>query len=700
MNWTSRNLKPITFKTAISSCNICTFETKSRVALKKHYTIVHTEEVKKTKGTENNCNMCHQSFSSADGLKDHNENCHVAIEKEHVENLKKRIFELEQIVANLQKKDADKAKDVTKNEMKSSESGNVERTENIEIDEPIKIPSHLKPVHPEHRPLLSGYNMYCQAVGNGACGTNCCSIHTMEDDSEKAMVNMKRKVNIHIADNYDDIYANVIGLPYTETVFGEEEKVVCKTPQELKQFLRSERALKVYSNFQEMQAMANIFNMAIDVFTYGTRTSMDGEYYSVAEWRERIVQMKEASSLAEYREGHFPPMALYHSANNHFDLLVADTSRLVSNGLLGRIQDVQQVKEVQEVQEVQVNSELQAPAPFQETGEWTKVPSKVTRNIGRVQAETGDKIKKKSEFACDECYAELESKGLLDAHKFSHEETRSNTKHICDDCDEVCNSEDALVNHMKVEHDDGTWTCEDCQFQTNRTESLRNHLKKTGHQPSEASKRQTNELKECYNCRDKFEGYIALMNHRAKEHPSNKICKNIPECSGLVNDKKCWYVHPELKDQPTDTTPIIQEDKDIECRRCRNKYGSRNEFMNHYTTEHTSLIVCRDWVKNNCRRERCWYRHSHLKPNQVSSTVQFVQKPQDFPPVQPPPQPPAQAWAQVAAQNLPQQPTQNQSLVQKMITQMALRMNTMELEVTESRKQMHILQQMLSNTTI
>ena len=132
----------------------------------------------------------------------------------------------------------------------------------------------------------------------------------------------------------------------------------------------------------------------------------------------------------------------------------------------------------------------------------------MTRNISRIQRETRDKIKKKSEFAFDDFYAELESKGLLDAHKFSHKETRSNTKHICDDCDEVCISEDALVNHMKVEHDNETCACEDCQFQTNRTESLRNHLKKTDHQPSEASKKQTNELKEWYTCGDKFEGYF------------------------------------------------------------------------------------------------------------------------------------------------------------------------------------------------
>ena len=191
------------------------------------------------------------------------------------------------------------------------------------------------------------------------------------------------------------------------------------------------------------------------------------------------------------------------------------------------------------------------------------------------------------------------------------------------------------------------------------------------------------------------------MDHRAEKHPSNKICKNIPECSGWVNGKKCWYIHPELKNQLSDdTTSIIEEDKEIECRRCRKKFRSKNEFMDHYTTEHTSLIVCRDWVKNKCTREKCWYRHSHLKSKQVSSTVQFVQNPQDFQPVQPPPQPPSQTWASVVTQNSPHQATQNQTVVQKMITQMAMRMNTMELEVTESRKQMHILQQMLANSSI
>ena len=67
---------------------------------------------------------------------------------------------------------------------------------------PVDIPSHLMQVYPEHLPLLRGYRMFCQAVGNGACGTNCGSIHTMEDDSDSYMIKRKRMINIHMADNY------------------------------------------------------------------------------------------------------------------------------------------------------------------------------------------------------------------------------------------------------------------------------------------------------------------------------------------------------------------------------------------------------------------------------------------------------------------------------------------------------------------
>ena len=251
---------------------------------------------------------------------------------------------------------------------------------------------------------------------------------------------------------------------------------------------------------------------------------------------------------------------------------------------------------------------------------------------------------------------------------------------------------------MEREHDDGNWTCNDCDFQTNKTETLRQHLKKTGHQPSEATRRQTNEIRKCYTCKEEFEGYISMMNHRFNKHPSNNVCKNLPTCTGWVNSNKCWYVHPVKGSdegvEDTDINKSVELEKDTECRRCGKMFTGRNRFMEHYTSEHTSRIVCRDWVKNNCKRVKCWYRHSHLQPTEQSSSVRFVPTSQDFPPIQPPPQPPAPA--RVTAQSSVLLQPNNQAQINQMLAQMTLRMNTLELGITESRNQMHILQQMLS----
>ena len=93
----------------------------------------------------------------------------------------------------------------------------------MEKEEPIAIPSFLRPVNQNHLPFLKGYMIYCSAIGNGACGTNCASIHMMEDDSQEAMIKMKSKIKHHIADHYENIYKNIIGLPYSEPIFCQDE---------------------------------------------------------------------------------------------------------------------------------------------------------------------------------------------------------------------------------------------------------------------------------------------------------------------------------------------------------------------------------------------------------------------------------------------------------------------------------------------
>ena len=219
-------------------------------------------------------------------------------------------------------------------------------------------------------------------------------------------------------------------------------------------------------------------------------------------------------------------------------------------------------------------------------------------------------------------------------------------------------------------------------------------MKKTGHQPSEASRRQTNELRTCYTCKSEFEGYIALMDHRADKHPSNKPCNKIPECDGWVNGKKCWYVHP---DPTSNQNPhIVEQETEIECRRCKSKFETKKVFMDHYTEKHTSHVVCRNWLKDNCKRSKCWYRHSNHSTKQTNPPVIYVPTKQDFPHAPPPHRPPAQNQSNI---QLPHQTqVQSSSTVQQMLAQMAMRMNTLELGISESRSQMHMLQEILSKS--
>ena len=87
-------------------------------------------------------------------------------------------------------------------------------------------------------------------------------------------------MNNHIADNWD-YYGNKVSLPYKETVgVGEHAKPVeKKTGAEMIDFLRSEDALMVFSNYQELLAIANVFNISISVFSYGNCEPKWSEIY-------------------------------------------------------------------------------------------------------------------------------------------------------------------------------------------------------------------------------------------------------------------------------------------------------------------------------------------------------------------------------------------------------------------------------------
>ena len=70
--------------------------------------------------------------------------------------------------------------------------------------------------------------IYC-AVPDGACLSNCLTAHISCTEDEEERRNTNRKVNHHIADNFDNYYHNKIILPYIEKVgVGSRSRTVTK----------------------------------------------------------------------------------------------------------------------------------------------------------------------------------------------------------------------------------------------------------------------------------------------------------------------------------------------------------------------------------------------------------------------------------------------------------------------------------------
>ena len=252
-----------------------------------------------------------------------------------VKMLENRVKELERITNDLEKEIVhlklkqnvkDNLEKVVTN-LKSNQNSTSAKCENP-FPRESKIPNHLHSVHERHLTKLRGYRMRHKTDPNGACLDESVAVHVYEDENEATKV--KKRINTHVAENWDSFYQYKIPLPYIETVgVGAHSKTIVKnTREEMLRFLRGEEdddALMVYSNSQQLLAIANLFNIRINVFTYGGNQSR---------WSE-ICPDPEMAAKAEIRFGKWAPdMALYHSDNTHYDLLVKDDSRIALLGLL------------------------------------------------------------------------------------------------------------------------------------------------------------------------------------------------------------------------------------------------------------------------------------------------------------------------------------------------------------------------------
>ena len=310
------------------------------------------------------------------------------------------------------------------------------------------------------------------------------------------------------------------------------------------EFLKSEDSLNVYSNGHELLAVANMFKINIHIFTY------EGK---VGRWTE-VGPDPAFPSPPDIVANWAPEMFLYHSNNNHYDLLVKDDSRLAKVALVGGAKDEisqdgseewktvkkqklrkdtsEEEKLLADIEQKDVDSSIDELSK-----EFTLFNNKKSGHMRTApQASAENKPGSEASFKCNICAKEVESQGILNAHMKNH----TRLKFKCETCDLGFAKSLDLEIHKIDEHEAKQkleeWNCNDCFFQSEAAPELMKHLKVSGHQPSPniRDKRKVyQDYKQCYTCQLELDGYWNLMSHRKNVHPSNKKCRNFPggKCS-------------------------------------------------------------------------------------------------------------------------------------------------------------------------
>ena len=176
--------------------------------------------------------------------------------------------------------------------------------------------------------------------------------------------------------------------------------------------------------------------------------------------------------------------------------------------------------------------------------------------------------------------------------------------HQCEECSENFRFKyllEAIMKKQHIECDSKTpqFNCKDCPFQGEDGLQLRKHVQRTQHTPNEF-------IEGCYNCKEKFSSYWLLMNHRKKEHPSNRMCRFFLENRCIFDENECWFRH-------LDHNLKGKEMSKFQCKECDDTFSVMSDLIKHKKTKHPEKVSkCKEFAQGNCQLD------GKLPPGKIS----------------------------------------------------------------------------------
>ena len=529
------------------------------------------------------------------------------------------------------------------------------------------LPAGLRPVPENIKHFMTQDSLILSIKGDGACALNAASTHIFEDQSQGRK--FRSILNNHMERKFS-FYSQKISFPYERQVGVAGESVRFDNSEEYLQYLRSNEAQLLWSDAEELIAIANLYQIDIRVIT--TRGPEDPEPTMATIGPDKDLEIKEFAML---QPGVVPTMTLLHTSDSHFDLVIPKDARIVKNMYGDNPYSKPESTELNTIKEEYENLKAVHTRCEKDIINLKDLVKELTRKIEAMNSKEKPLDEENDEFQnaknlfnkkqmgfqrigpqaeankkpdivdyrCINCNKGFITKNELEVHKKTvhtndeqnnckncarsfttkselskHMATHTNVQYDCNQCTKKFETKHDLTNHISI-HTDEQLSCKSCgevfKTQSKFSKHIETHTQDGDWNCDECSY-QTNSHKDL----DRHKVY-----HGKPKDDNNLGSKNCNFCTQKFNTDNELQEHKQRHKtfKPCRNIPDCEfginclynhnsydKNKSL-CYECGNEFNTFNELMFHRKSKHT-MRACENFMQNRCRfsSERCWFNHN------------------------------------------------------------------------------------------
>ena len=665
-------------------CGNCDFATESRCKIKEHIEGTHREKreeekllIEEPEDMEiEEIDDVMKVVSEMDNIQEERKKRSEMQDKKVIETQRKR--DLEEQRVKLEKQESEKKKAEAEKERQEEEKMKRKKRKASIKQQKKKIkrklnkyPLNVTEVPENVKHLVGEGDLQLLVPPDGACGPNSGAAHLFKDP--RFGPNFRIQMNNFMADRWH-YYQDKISFPYKRKIgvngdfvrfeIGEEEK--------FRQFLRTKRAAFLWTDSEDLQVMANMYQMQIKVIT----TKGPEDSHATV---NMIGPDPELNNFKLLPEGKVSDMTLLHYDELHYNLVISKDDHIAKFGTLSQYLTIEETERL--VDEGFKDTENEAVEESTLAEAYKKSKETIEKQNKRIKL-----LEKEIQEKSNELQEAIET--IEHAHEFKtikSKKNEENAKFNCTKCNSKFKNQVLLENHIKLGHTyEKEFNCLECNFKGRSGNDLRNHLSSIHHKPDQNLLK---ELKECQaskkNVEDEYSKCEQELRIKTGEYERLKIevqdLRTIVDLRKQLDEKEStrsnrdkqygkvktnnvseldtkeempllcaqsenkgnrqdkYEKHNSIKhsveeleisetdeefnciecDFQTTSTEYLRKHIKIKhriiCKICEKEFKEKSNLMLHRKTEHyNSVATCRKFADKNCPfvEETCWWRHT------------------------------------------------------------------------------------------